>query len=680
MEHKHEKLKKISKKKVTRFENSYLQDTIIILIIRNIIDYLLSNKIKNNLNIFSIKKLFLYNNEILTYSLVSNKWYNIISTIITNNIIENKSIGDWLLNPEITYFNHENNQNYNLKSSSIIYNDYKFGFINNLSNYYSPFCDIEPPNEIKLEIGKEKSLIKIQPNNIKKVLNGEDHSLLILNGFADYKKIKNNNNNNNNYEKIIINISNSVLPDNEEIIKFLSNSNSKLNLNNENVQVNINKIFIDEENQVFSKIQESVALKNKMNVNNLTIVGCREYDYDDDDDEESSELYESEFNDLKKLLLYLSPKHLKYSPNSCYPGSERFYHCDYSCLFNPEFNGSIISISIDYSDFVEPINLLRINELKNLKSISLPFLFHETFKIENFNQELKNSSDQEENDNSNSDSNNSSSSSSSSSSNSSYGSSSSEENQINNSSSYYGRKSLYKTIKHKDSIKQDWIDMINSIATTKSLKSITLKNYCKLFDTAKNTNLKEVELISSGIQTIIKSLPNLHCLKLIDIDPHINPSIVFSSLFSSTKDCKNNDNNSINTLIIKSSFLPISKTIINFLLRELLILPKKSTNENPVRNLKLIKKPIDQTTSQLIIDNIQYLEKNNLILNLYSLEFVIDIININQLIELLKSPTLQLIKEFNFIYMNNKDENFVNLLSSIKSNSINDKVINFIKL
>ncbi|EAL71119.1 hypothetical protein DDB_G0272963 [Dictyostelium discoideum AX4] len=262
IKHLHEKIKKTNlenENKITNVNNLYLQDTIIIIILRDIIDYLISNKVKYKNKNYSIKRYYLYKNEIIYYSLVSNKWFNIISTIITNNLIENRGI---------------------------------------------------------------------------------DKSLLILNEFIDSFNSNNNNNNNNinpnEFDKIIINISNSVLPDNEEVIKYLSNPNFKYKLNNENVEININKIFIDEENQVFSNLNENIALDNKMNVNKLNIVGCREYDFDDDDDDETSELYENEFNELKKLLLYLNPKHLKYSPNSCYPGSERFYHCDYSCLFNPD--------------------------------------------------------------------------------------------------------------------------------------------------------------------------------------------------------------------------------------------------------------------------------------------------------------------------------------------------------
>ncbi|EAL70972.1 hypothetical protein DDB_G0272670 [Dictyostelium discoideum AX4] len=278
-------------------------------------------------------------------------------------------------------------------------------------------------------------------------------------------------------------------------------------------------------------------------------------------------------------------------------------------------------------------------------------------------------------------------------------SSSNDETHINNSSSSYSCNSLFKTIKHKDSVKQDWIQMINSISNTKSLKSITLKNYCKLFDTAKNNNLNEVDLISNGIQTIIKSLPYLKSLKLVDIDPHIYPSIVFSTLLSnstststSTTKTKNDiENYSINTLIIKSSFIPISELLINYLFRDLLSLPIKNQNyfnhinnsNNKIRNLKLIKKPVDHKTSQLIIDNIKYLENNNLILNLYSLEFVIDISKINQILDLLNSKSLLLIKELNLIYMDNQDEKIENIILSLKSNSnniINNKVINFIKL
>ncbi|KAM9971650.1 hypothetical protein ACTFIW_011633 [Dictyostelium discoideum] len=682
IKHLHEKIKKTNlenENKITNVNNLYLQDTIIIIILRDIIDYLISNKVKYNNKNYSIKRYYLYKNEIINYSLVSNKWFNIVSTIITNNLIENKGIGNWLLKPIISFEDTNSGNSQVKKVFSINYNH--IGFINNLTNYYSPICNIEPPNEIKLEIGKKKSIIKINVNDIKKIFNFQDKSLLILNEFID--SFNNNNNiNPNEFDKIIINISNSVLPDNEEVIKYLSNPNFKYKLNNENVEININKIFIDEENQVFSNLNESIALNNKMNVNKLNIVGCREYDFDDDDDDETSELYENEFNELKKLLLYLNPKHLKYSPNSCYPGSERFYHCDYSCLFNPDYNNSIVSISIDYSDFVEPINLIRINELNNLRSISLPFLFHEMFKLNN-NENHGNSSNSDNEDSSDSDSSSS--------------SSSNDEININNSSSSYSCNSLFKTIKHKDSVKQDWIEMINSISNSKSLRSITLKNYCKLFDTAKNNNLNEVDLISNGIQTIIKSLPNLKSLKLVDIDPHINPSIVFSTLLSNststltTKTKNDIENYSINTLIIKSSFIPISELLINYLFKDLLSLPIKNQinnnydNNNKIRNLKLIKKPVDHKTSQLLIDNINYLENNNLILNLYSLEFVIDISKINQILDLLNSKSLLLIKELNLIYMDNQDEKIENIILSLKSNSnsnniINNKVINFIKL
>ncbi|KAM9984917.1 hypothetical protein ACTFIY_009344 [Dictyostelium cf. discoideum] len=692
IKHLHEKIKKTNlenKNKITNINNLYLQDTIIIIILRDIIDYLISNKIKYNNKNYSIKRYYLYKNEILNYSLVSNKWFDIISTIITNNLIENKGIGNWLLKPIISYEDTNLGNSQVKKVFSINYNH--IGFINNLTNYYSPICNIEPPNEIKLEIGKKKSIIKINVNDIKKIFNFQDKSLLILNEFIDSF----NNSNPNEYDKIIINISNCVLPDNEEVIKYLSNPNIKYKLNNENIEININKIFIDEENQVFSNLNENIALNNKMNVNKLNIVGCREYDFDDDDDDETSELYENEFNELKKLLLFLNPKHLKYSPNSCYPGSERFYHCDYSCLFNPDYNNSIISISIDYSDFVEPINLIRINELNNLRSISLPFLFHEMFKLNN-NENNGNGSDHEDDDGSSGDDDDDDDDDS--------GSSSNNGININNTSSSYSC-SLFKTIKHKDSVKQDWIEMINSISNTKSLRSITLKNYCKLFDTAKNNNLNEVDLISNGIQTIIKSLPNLKSLKLVDIDPHINPSIVFSTLLLNststsittiTKTKNHIENYSINTLIIKSSFIPISELLINYLFRDLLSLPIKNynyknnsnnnnnNNNNKIRNLKLIKKPVDHKTSQLIVDNIKYLENNNLILNLYSLEFVIDISKINQILDLLNSKSLLLIKELNLIYMDNQDE-IENIIFSLKSNLnsnniINNKVINFIKL
>ncbi|KAM9951459.1 hypothetical protein ACTFIT_002138 [Dictyostelium discoideum] len=339
------------------------QDIIDFEILKLIIDYLLkSNKNKNN-NQFKFIKFFKNRNELLNYILVSKKWFNFISLIISNNIINNKSFKHWL---KINYFKESF-----LNKNDIIYNKEENQY--NKNNIFNSTFEDGRRKLYKINYNNEFSIIKIKESIINDYfsLNLFFHNITI----DDFKAIHNQFENGQLiYNRILVNFE--VLDYDEngdkkqdilfEIFKYVSTMTKEqkdklyklfeiLELNIREMEIR-NELLEDTINGIKNIINKSYNNhQTELSFNNIVINGPRsENDYDEDSFE---------------VLNYFKFKNINFINCSLET------HVNYSTLFNPVYSGQQVESIKVYSgdiDFVEPRNLIKVGEFQNLHTIKIP--------------------------------------------------------------------------------------------------------------------------------------------------------------------------------------------------------------------------------------------------------------------------------------------------------------------
>ncbi|KAM9971092.1 hypothetical protein ACTFIW_011066 [Dictyostelium discoideum] len=336
----------LTSKKTDNNNNKILQDIIDFEILKSLINYLLiSKKNKNNNNSdtrnqYKISRFYSNRNEILNYILVSKKWYSIISSTISNNIIDNKSFGHWLkiiINNNKLFTENDNDNNKNKYDRNNLF-----------------FINKEDDKLNKISFNKEFSIIKIK---FESIIDDYFKFNLFLDNITidDFKEIKN---------------------------KF------------ENNQLLYNKIVVDYgeyQKDTLFEIHEKVSNENSETISNLFKILQFNYNiwflfgYKPDSEEEENDTDDkvSGFNDMQvggdeetvKIFKILKGKNL-FNEGS-FIESDNSTHINYSALFDPDNSGQQVeSIKVlnnhDYEEFVEARDLIKVHQFENLHSISIP--------------------------------------------------------------------------------------------------------------------------------------------------------------------------------------------------------------------------------------------------------------------------------------------------------------------
>ncbi|KAM9967642.1 hypothetical protein ACTFIW_001726 [Dictyostelium discoideum] len=605
------------KSKLIKNSNSKLADYLHFEIIKILINYLLiyDKKKTNEINYkYSLKKFSNYIDELITYSMVSNKWFNFISTTISNNIINYNLFENWFKlsisslssSSSLSSLSSSSSSSSSLPSSlscldQKIYFNFKkvlYKYKNNNSNYSIINIDIKLiynyfNNDIiiiKANKASDKSLnssSSIQRNlkNNKLIIIDlkykdcvekflklivKDKKLLNIINYQQNQENENENGNENEKKQIQINI------------KKLTN----FKFENKNKIINKNKNDDDEgcsgggggggSNDDFCKI----------NLNYLRII----------EDRNCISIYNA--------IKCFNTKNLIYEPND-FRGT---LVIDYSILFNPDTSGNIVeSIIITKTDHIEPLYLKDLNKLLNLHTLSIPISFHEIQRNINNNNNNNN----------------------------------------NNTSSNVNNCSFsLRCLKNKNNLINDWEIMINSIISSKSLKNLKFINFCFKMPICNTTttNNNNNEIFYNGFKKLL-SFGLIQYLKLEDFDFNEINKDVFSVLSNNkilkTLILKNKNNNNINNNNNGDEDLYYKNTI-EYLISNIF------TSENcSIKHFKFYKcyRYLTSSIFNSIINN-----QNEL--NLYSITFeVMDNNQFNQVLDkikiILSSSCRVPIKEFN---------------------------------
>ncbi|KAM9971052.1 hypothetical protein ACTFIW_011026 [Dictyostelium discoideum] len=368
-----------NKKIKTDNNNKIFQDIIDYEILRSIINYLLiskknknnnnnNNSNNNNNNQYKINRFYFYINEILNYTLVSKKWYNFISLTISNNIINNKLFEYWL------------KINYNIigkRSFTEVYNNQNQYNKNNLIFN----------NRKKISFNKEFSIIKIKESIIDDYFKFN----LFFNRITinDLKEIKNKFENNQLlYNRIVVSFGSDLYASSDdidlsEIQEYVSNENPEIMTNLFKIlELNCN-IWLDHEgyspNSEEEEEEEEEENKkcSEIYLNHILVTG---FDRETIEDEETV-----------KIFKILKGKNLVYDASDI--EVESLPHVNYSALFDPDNSGQQVeSIKVnvllepEYEEFVEARHLIKVNQFKNLHSISIPINPYQI--LSNFSEEM----------------------------------------------------------------------------------------------------------------------------------------------------------------------------------------------------------------------------------------------------------------------------------------------------
>ncbi|KAM9969129.1 hypothetical protein ACTFIW_003680 [Dictyostelium discoideum] len=402
-------------------------------ILKLIVDYLLTNNNKinysnnsnnnnNNNNKYIIKNYYLYINEIIKLSLVSNHWYQIISNLIISNLISNNILEEWfnLFNDYLT-----EEEDFDERINFIAYSFNKIYDVYLTHSYF------------KIKVNQKYSIIKINQSVIKdyfinQVLCIYDltyEKLLQLNKLQTEGNLK--------YRKIISKITYS-----KDVFKnlFLEggiakgieknglldiSSNNKNNINNNNnknnnniVELNVYDFILENNAKGFydllpKEVEEYAIYKDPQPILYLNTI-----DYEGSQDHYNEKSF--------RILKYLKSKNIIFRSNY-----NENVHADFSLMFNSKINNQVESIRID-SDFIEPIDLQNVYELTNLHTLSIPLHFHQMILLQ------------------------------------------------------LGIEKLHcrggNLLVHKDNVMQDWDKMIQSLLASKSIKNFKIFNKCYTYE------------------------------------------------------------------------------------------------------------------------------------------------------------------------------------------------------
>ncbi|EAL71169.1 hypothetical protein DDB_G0272490 [Dictyostelium discoideum AX4] len=345
-EHINKKLK-IDDIKEENNNNKKLQNYICKNIVELLINYLLKSKKKrsnsnnNSFERFEKKQFILYLDEIITLSLVSKKWFKIISDFISNGIIEQKIIDYW--------FSDEGDDATTLHRGEDATTLHRGEDAMKSNKYYS-LIKIDATTIDDFFSSKYYYIENFQGAKFNPVTTTDDEpKKFINNNNKTFKRIKNDdepnkfiNNNNKTFKRI----------ENDEI-KILLQITDRLN---ESVKVDLLYQSIDEEYLIPIEKNDNII------VENLKLEGV-----------------DTEYSSTLSNIFNFQPKHIKYNPNGVYC-QDSYFHMDYLELFNPdnlEISASPTlplstnrteSIKINTTDHVEPFHLHNLESFPNLNS------------------------------------------------------------------------------------------------------------------------------------------------------------------------------------------------------------------------------------------------------------------------------------------------------------------------
>ncbi|KAM9972394.1 hypothetical protein ACTFIW_007454 [Dictyostelium discoideum] len=344
-------------------------------IIESIVNYLLLNKKNNNIKngnnnnkYYEIKNYYYYINEIIKLSLVSKEWYEIISNLITNNIIDNNRIEYWFNEPLLSStisLPQPDTISYNFRKKYSESSEIKLNFKMNINKEYSIIKTNNNTNNSNNDNNIIKDYFKQQILCLNKLTYEEleEISKLEMNKSLKFRKILVNMDYNKTEFKNLLNSNYKKINNSFDLSKPPSSNNINNNINNNN----INKVDITLHN--FSLLNDNIdissssndndnKIESKLYINNISYFGTNNCDK------------------IFNILNHIKSKNIKYINND----DDDIIHMDFSRLFNEDINGQVESIKI-YSDFVEPYHLLNVNQLNNLHTLSIPIQFHEIIEI-----------------------------------------------------------------------------------------------------------------------------------------------------------------------------------------------------------------------------------------------------------------------------------------------------------
>ncbi|KAN0004488.1 hypothetical protein ACTFIZ_010635 [Dictyostelium cf. discoideum] len=334
-------------------------------ILKAIIDYLLTNNNKinydnnnNNNNKYIIKNYYLYINEIIKLSLVSNHWYQTISNLIVSNLISNNILEKWF-----NFFT------YNLSYVYKIFNIITY-------NYNKAFDFSFVQSFFKMKINQKYSIIKIDESVIEDYFRNQVlciydltyEKLLQLNkleseGNLKYRKIKTKFfYTKDEFKNLFLEGGIAKGIEKNGLLDMSSNNNNIVELSAYNFLLTIfpEESFYD----LLPKEEEEYAIYKDLQ----PIIYLKTIDLEGSQDDYNEKTF--------RILKYLKPKNIIFKTNYC-----KDVHADFSLMFNSKINNQVESIRI-VSDFVEPIHLHFVNELSNLHTLSIPLHFHQMILLQ----------------------------------------------------------------------------------------------------------------------------------------------------------------------------------------------------------------------------------------------------------------------------------------------------------
>ncbi|EAL68686.1 hypothetical protein DDB_G0277447 [Dictyostelium discoideum AX4] len=449
-------------------------------ILKPIIDYLLTNNNKinydnnnNNNNKYIIKNYYLYINEIIKLSLVSNHWYQIISNLIISNLISNNILEEWF-NLFEEDLQEEEEEDFNKRINFILY---RFNKIYDVCLTHSYF---------KMKVNQKYSIIKINQSIIKDYFRNQVLCIYDLTYEKLLQLSKLETEGNLKYRKIISKIfytkdvfKNLFLEggiakgiEKNGLLDISSNKNNNNNNNNNIVELIVYDFLLENDAEegfynLLPKEDDEYGIYKDLQ----PILYLNTIDYEGSQDDYNEKTF--------RILEYLKSKNIKFRTTSV-----KNVHADFSLMFNNKINNQVESIRID-SDFVEPIDLQNVYELTNLHTLSIPLHFHQMILLQLGIEELHCRGGD--------------------------------------------------LLEHTDNVMQDWDKMIQSLLASKSIKNFKIFNKCYLGECI-NQSIKSYnnenysaasrqvkKLFSDGIKQLLSSstfkyfkIYNMHDIISID--------------------------------------------------------------------------------------------------------------------------------------------------------------------
>ncbi|EAL71194.1 hypothetical protein DDB_G0272540 [Dictyostelium discoideum AX4] len=306
--------------------NKKLQNYICKNIVELLINYLLKSKKKrsnsnnNSFARFEKKQFILYLDEIITLSLVSKKWFKIISDFISNGIIEQKIIDYWFSDEgDDVIILHRGEDTMKSNEYSLIKID-----ATTIDDFFS---------------SKYYYIESFKGTKFNPVKTTDDEPIKFINNNKTFKRIENNE------------------------IKILLQITDKLN---ESVKVDLFRQSIDEDLLIPIKENDNIIVENleleginmEYSLSNIFNFQPKHIKYDPNGPYCQDSYYHMDYSQL------FNPNNLEISTPPTLPLS----------------TNRTESIKIDISDHVEPSHLHNLEEsFPNLNSLSIPMLLHDLF-------------------------------------------------------------------------------------------------------------------------------------------------------------------------------------------------------------------------------------------------------------------------------------------------------------